>query len=96
MANLNTDLLSPEQAIEATVAAYNGKAAIEKINGLEVSASEINEGTKSLYFKRGQIIEPFTTSDGIAMNQITSWTTILLSDGNDLVFSDGNNLGYGV
>ena len=26
----------------------------------------------------------------------TSWTTILFSDGNDLVFSDNNNLGYGV
>lgn len=32
MANLNTDLLSPEQAIEATVAAYNSKDAIEKID----------------------------------------------------------------
>lgn len=42
MANLNTDLLSPEQAIEATVAAYNSKSAIEKINGLQSSASEID------------------------------------------------------
>lgn len=42
MANLNTDLISPEQAIEATVTAYNSKAAIEKIRGLEVSASEID------------------------------------------------------
>lgn len=42
MANLNTDLLSPEQAIEATVVSYNSKDAIEKINGLEVSASEID------------------------------------------------------
>lgn len=33
---------------------------------------------------------------GVAINQITSWTTIIFSDGNDLVFSDGNNLGYGV
>lgn len=67
MANLNTDLLSPEQAIEATVAAYNSKDAIEKIEGLEASAREINEGTKSLSFKRGQVIEPFTTSDGITV-----------------------------
>lgn len=42
MANLNTDLLSPEQAIEATVAAYNSKDAIEKIEGLQASASEID------------------------------------------------------
>ena len=42
MANLNTDLLSPEQAIEATVAAYNSKDALGKIKGLEVSASEID------------------------------------------------------
>lgn len=43
MANLNTDLLSPEQAIEATVAAYNSKDAIEKIEGLQASASEIDD-----------------------------------------------------
>ena len=42
MANLNTDLLSPEQAIEATVAAYNSKDAISKIEGLEASAREID------------------------------------------------------
>ena len=42
MANLNTDLISPEQAIEATVAAYNSKDALGKINGLEASASEID------------------------------------------------------
>ena len=46
MANLNTDLLSPEQAIEATVAAYNSKDAIEKIVGLQASASEIDEVVK--------------------------------------------------
>lgn len=43
MANLNTDLLSPEQAIEATVAAYNSKDAIEKINGLQSSARKIDD-----------------------------------------------------
>ena len=42
MANLNTDLLSPEQAIEATVAAYSSKDALGKIGGLEASASEID------------------------------------------------------
>lgn len=42
MANLNTDLLSPEQAIEATVAAYNSKAAIAKIEGLEANSLQIN------------------------------------------------------
>lgn len=42
MANLNTDLLSPEQAIEATVVAYNSKTAIANIEELQSSASEID------------------------------------------------------
>ena len=85
MANLNTDLLSPEQAIEATVAAYNSKDAIEKIEGLVASASEINDSVK----KTAAYVTPemFGTIDG------TNDTTIInncLSDINSDVVFFGN------
>jgi hypothetical protein len=44
---LNTDLISPEQAIEATVAAHNSKSAIENIEGMTSSASEIDGSVKN-------------------------------------------------
>ena len=72
MANLNTDLLSPEQAIEATVAAYNSKDAVEKIEGLEASASEINRSVNKTYnFVIGDDLYNATT--GNEFLNITGW-----------------------
>ena len=70
MANLNTDLLSPEQAIEATVAAYNSKDAIEKINGLEASASEINDSVS----KKDGVLPKNLFSNGKKIGDATSLT----------------------
>jgi hypothetical protein len=50
---LNTDLISPEQAIEATVASHNSKSAIENIEGMSSNGVEIDDSVNKL--KNGNI-----------------------------------------
>ncbi len=74
MANLNTDLISPEQAIEATVAAYNSKAAISKIqdkgfSSLSSTATKIDASTEQndMNIKLKYIHTKLATADKVAI-----------------------------
>lgn len=80
MANLNTDLISPEQAIEATVAAYNSKDAIENIKGLKASASEINNNIFRNSFKKGTYYEDFTSLDNYSLQTPSAGTYSIVSE----------------